>query len=62
MLGSPNHNKPVFGLISNGANFKFLKLIREDHPIYSESISFSWDREDDLYTVLRILKKMAQIV
>ncbi|MDJ0729279.1 MAG: restriction endonuclease subunit R [Crocosphaera sp.] len=62
MLGSPNHHKPVFGLISNGANFKFLKLIREDQPIYCESISFSLDRGDDLYLVLRILKKMAQIV
>ncbi|MDJ0582675.1 restriction endonuclease subunit R [Crocosphaera sp.] len=62
MLGSPNHHKPVFGLISNGANFKFLKLIREDHPIYCESISFSLDRGDDLELVLRILKKIAKIV
>ncbi|MGB5595798.1 MAG: restriction endonuclease subunit R [Crocosphaera sp.] len=62
MLGSPHPEKPLLGLITNGATFKFIKLIREDPPIYCESIPFSLDRGDDLYTVLRILKKIGQII
>jgi hypothetical protein len=61
MLGSPHPEKPVLGLISNGATFKFIKLIQQDHPIYCESFLFALDSRDDLYTVLRILKKIAQI-
>lgn len=62
MLSSPNSDKPVFGLITNGATFKFIKLIRQEHPIYCESFLFALDSRDDLYLVLRILKRIAQIV
>lgn len=62
MLSSPNSDKPVFGLITNGATFKFIKLIRQEHPIYCESFLFALDSRDDLYMVLRILKRIGQIV
>lgn len=58
MLGNPHPEKPLLGLITNGATFKFVKLIHQDHPIYCESIPFALDRGDDIYTVLRILKKI----
>jgi hypothetical protein len=62
MLGSPNLEKPAFGFITNGPNFIFLKLMQQDTRKYGRSHFFSLDNEDDLYTVLRILKKLGQLM
>ncbi|HLO52207.1 MAG TPA: type I restriction endonuclease [Kamptonema sp.] len=62
MLGSPNPEKPAFGFITNGPNFIFLKLIQQGTPKYGRSHFFSLDNEDDLYTVLRILKRLGQLM
>ena len=60
MLAHPKDDKPLFGFITNGPTFKFVKLIKQEQPIYSESFGFFIDREDDLYTVVRILKNLGQ--
>ncbi|MGK7933213.1 MAG: restriction endonuclease subunit R [Microcystaceae cyanobacterium] len=44
MLGTPYPDKPILGLITNGASFKFVKLIRQNHPIYCESFLFALDK------------------
>lgn len=62
MLGSPNLEKPAFGFITNGPNFIFLKLMQKDTRRYGRSHFFSLDNEDDLYTVLRILKRLGQLM
>ncbi|NEQ68827.1 MAG: restriction endonuclease subunit R [Symploca sp. SIO2D2] len=62
MLANPNTAKPAFGLVTNGNEFRFLKLRQQDRPIYSQSYLFALDRQDDIYVVLQILKHLAQVV
>ncbi|MEO1295550.1 MAG: restriction endonuclease subunit R [Cyanobacteria bacterium J06636_16] len=63
MLGDPNPNKPIFGFITNGPDFQFLKLVREDRPQFSLSDRFYMDSSrDDLHQVLKILKKLGALV
>ena len=69
MLGSPNQNKPTLGFVSNGPDFTFLKLVKENHPQYGRCLRralptrhFYIDTDGDLYMVLRILKKLSLLV
>lgn len=62
MLGSPDSEKPAFGLVTNGTEFRFLKLVKQGTPKYAQSYLFALDSRDDLYTVLRILKRFGQLV
>ncbi|MBU7581353.1 MAG: restriction endonuclease subunit R [Nostoc sp. TH1S01] len=63
MLGSPNTDKPVFGLVTNGEDFQFIKLIKQDKPQYALSDKFTLSRrENELYRVLQILKKLSQVL
>ncbi|MDJ0619712.1 MAG: restriction endonuclease subunit R [Calothrix sp. MO_192.B10] len=61
MLANPKPDKPVFGLVTNGGNFIFMKMIRGEEPIYALSDEFTLRRGDDLYIVLRILKRLGQL-
>lgn len=59
MLASPQ-KQPVYGLVANGSNFIFLKLIQQPVPQYALSNEFTLMREnEDFYQVLRILKRLA---
>lgn len=40
----------------------FLKLIQQGTRKYGRSHFFSLDNEDDLYTVLKILKRLGQLM
>ncbi|MCC5636083.1 restriction endonuclease subunit R [Nostoc sp. CHAB 5844] len=63
MLGNPHQDKPVFGLLTNGSDFIFLKLIKSNTPIYALSDEFTLlRRENELYKVLQILKKLSQVL
>ncbi len=62
MLGNPNSDKPSFGMITNGSNFVFLKLTKQDVPQYAMSYDFSIRRGNDLYTVLSILKRLGNLL
>lgn len=62
MLGSPDADKPTFGVVTNGIEFRFLKLIKQGTPKYAQSYLFGLDSRDDLYTVLRVLKRLGQLV
>jgi hypothetical protein len=63
MLASPNTDKPVFGLITNGEDFQFIKLIKQDKPRYALSDKFTLSRrENELYKVLQILKNLSQVI
>jgi hypothetical protein len=61
MLGSPNSEKPIFGFVTNGIDFIFLKLTQQETPKYATSYSFTLRSEDGLYTVLKVLKRFAQL-
>lgn len=63
MLGSPNPNKPTFGMVTNGGCFLFAKLVKAEIPQYALSDMFVLRRqENELYQVLRILKRLALTV
>jgi hypothetical protein len=63
MLANPQTTKPVFGLVMNGSDFIFLKLSQINQPQYALSDQFTLlKRENELYQVFRILKKLGQIL
>lgn len=62
MLGNPDSEKPVFGFVTNGREFQFLKLTKQGNPKYALSYTLSLNRGDDLYNVLRALKRLGQTV
>lgn len=61
MIASPQSSQPLFGLVTNGSSFIFLKLIQEDMPKYAKSKEFILDQDDGLGLTLQILKKLAAI-
>jgi hypothetical protein len=63
MLANPDTTKPVFGLVLNGEDLQFIKLTQKDKPIYALSDKFTlFRRNNELYQVLGILKKLGQII
>ncbi|BAY46394.1 hypothetical protein SAMD00079811_40040 [Scytonema sp. HK-05] len=62
MLSCPDSGKPVFGFVTNGREFQFLKLTKQGQPKYALSYTLSLNRADDLYMVLRALKRLGQTV
>ncbi|WP_250122720.1 type I restriction endonuclease [Chroococcidiopsis sp. CCMEE 29] len=63
MLSNPDLEHPIFGLVTNGSNFIFLKLIKQDTPYYDLSDEFTLlKRENELYRILRILKNIGQVL
>jgi hypothetical protein len=46
----------------NHTDFVFLKLLRQDHPLYARSKQFILGQDHDLEQVLQILKRLAGIV
>ncbi|NDJ20170.1 restriction endonuclease subunit R [Nostoc sp. B(2019)] len=63
MLANTHPAKPVFGLVTSGEDFQFIKLIKQDKPEYALSDKLTLSRrENELYKVLSILKKLSQIL
>lgn len=62
MLATPHPQKPVFGMISTGSSFIFIKLILGEISQYSTSNLFDLrNRGNDLYSVLKVLKQFARL-
>lgn len=63
MLANPHPDYPVYSLVINGEDFQFIKLLQQDQPRYALSDRFTlYRRENELYQVFRILKKLGQIL
>lgn len=63
MLANPQPEYPVYSLVMNGEDFQFIKLLKQDKPIYALSDRFTlYRRENELYKVLNILKKLGQVL
>lgn len=63
MLAHPNPEKPAFGFVTNGTESIFIKLTKQNTSQYGFSNEFSLlNRGNDLYTVVSILKRLAQLV
>ncbi len=62
MMGNPFSNRPVFGLVTNGDNFLFLKLVKSSVAQYAFSSDFSVYGlpDNELYAVLQVMKKIGQ--
>jgi len=65
MISSPKRSpeKDLFGMITNGREFRFIKLNSKTELTYTLSKVFSLSEiENHLYDVLQILKAIAQII
>ena len=64
MMANPNPQRPVYGLIGNGDEFMFIKMLMEGGPQYDLSNVFSLllPRRNQLQDILCILKKIAQLI
>ena len=63
MLANPHPNRPNYGMISTGGSFMFVKLVNGETPQYALSKMFiTLNPGNELYDVLRILKRLTQIV
>jgi len=62
MLSNPNQKQPTYGLIMNGRELVFLKLIQQERPQYERSYALSIEREEELHQVLSVLKRLGQLL
>ncbi|NEQ20687.1 MAG: restriction endonuclease subunit R [Microcoleus sp. SIO2G3] len=62
MLATPQKNFPLYGLVTNGTDFVFLKLWFQEVPHYARSRQFVLGQDHDLERVLQILKQLAELV
>ena len=63
MLNNPQPERPIFGLLTNGDDFVFIKLTQQGTPQYALSDQFTLlKQENELYKVLSILKKLGQLI
>ena len=61
MLAHPVTDRPSFGLVTNGCDLIFLKLIKQDYSQYAFSDQFTLlKRSNELYDVLSILKNIGK--
>ena len=62
MMGAPSTQKWMFGMVTNGNHFMFIKLQRSPKPEYNFSNTFSLLSDlNQLYDVLQILKRIGII-
>jgi hypothetical protein len=64
MMANPNPQRPVYGMITNGDEFQFIKLAIQNQPEYDLSNIYSLliPRRNQLQDILRVLKKISQIM
>jgi hypothetical protein len=64
MMANPNPQIPVYGLIGNGDEFMFIKMLTSGVPHYDFSNIFSLllPRRNQLEDILQILKQIAKIM
>jgi len=64
MMNNPNSEKPVYGMVTDGNLFMFIKLLKQEQPQYDFSDTFSLFllRQNKLYDVLQVLKKISSVI
>lgn len=63
MAVTPSTNQPAFGYVTNGSEFRFLKLTQQNTSQYAFSDLFTLQRrENDLEQVLRVLKCIGSLL
>ena len=64
-LGNPQPSQPLYGLVTDGDLFMFVKLTQENTEIiydFSEPFSLLVARRHKLYQILQILKNISEVV
>lgn len=61
MLASPSQQTTQYGLVTNGSEFRFAKLVKQEKPLYGFSDVFAIENNQDLYTVAQVLKQLRQL-
>jgi hypothetical protein len=62
LIASSQPERPSYGLLTNGSNFMFVKLIRGETWQYATSDQFSTRNQvNGLYDAFRILKRIGQL-
>lgn len=62
MLAAPPTQRSLYGLVTNGSNFVFLKMERQDKPHYGRSREFVLENDGDLGTVLQVMTRLANLI
>ena len=62
VLDNPNTEKPMYGFVTNGREFQFIKLTKQDTPRYALSYTLSLNRGDDLHAVVKGLKRLGYLI
>ncbi|MEL6319848.1 MAG: restriction endonuclease subunit R [Cyanobacteria bacterium J06626_14] len=63
MMASPEQKLPLFGLLTNGRHFMFVKLLKQKHPTYGLSELFTLFRQgNEMYQVTAILRRLGELV
>jgi len=62
MLNSPNRDKPTFGLLVNGREFVFVKLLREEQITYARSYALSIEKDSEFEQVLSVFKRVGELI
>ena len=62
LMANPHQKRPNYGMLTNGSEFLFVKLLWENKPLYGTSRLFSMRNLGDLYEVLKILKYLCQLI
>ena len=61
-ISQPEVN-PLYGMVTNGSNFVFLKMVLQDRiPVYAKSKEFLLEERDDRAQVLQILKQIGRSI
>ncbi|QYO67944.1 type I restriction endonuclease subunit R [Leptolyngbya sp. 7M] len=63
MTATPDPDHPVFGLVTNGYDYLFVKLVRHDWHEFALSHNFTLlsDEQSNLFRVARVLKHLVSI-
>lgn len=59
MMAAPESSRPLYGLVTNGSSFVFLKLVNRQ---YARSKELILDQDEGLAQTLQILKALTQII
>ena len=62
LMANPHQKRPNYGMLTNGSEFLFVKLLWDGKPLYGTSRLFSMRNSGDLYEVLKILKHLCQLI
>ncbi|MFN6461695.1 MAG: hypothetical protein RMZ41_007575 [Nostoc sp. DedVER02] len=52
----------MFGLLVNGREFVFVKLVKQEKPKYARSYALSIERDAEFQQVLGVLKRISQLI